>query len=504
MGCIFCYEIDEHGGYIVKKKLLFAATIMLLSSFITGCSRNLYESNASGYTQVTSVEGVYFDMADSWLEQATAITHIAEENDYSVGTYLYKDGESSYLLFDIASIIVCVEKNTDFNFANADSIEAALTSTSLDGIWFTAANEKLKYDTCKRNGAYKLIANVNAEVSVTSELYGNFSGKLASISNDGYEYSLFIGAKADSFDELTKTQLKLINHICKSLTFSTNGNDSNNADDTEYNSIIQGSEASSSESISNATSEPEKSETEREESPKIERGSETEEFVTITDNSDNTDNSENSNNSAKADSSTEFDEKKTLNSNIPESTVTSSSESADDFTSLKNNQSKAESQFSDIYHMLKIGDTGTFQTLNSDASQFEAEDITINALYTGDDAIKLIKEYCSSTDCPYEYEDAPAGTKWHVIEYTLDRAPTDLYANIKLIGLDGEKLKYRGVSYTTRTHDIFYSMETSNGKYAKLYCYYAVPNGCTEYALQIGEQLEDANAKAAYFMISNY
>lgn len=479
----------------MRKKILITVTVLLLSSFLTGCSKNLYESTANGYTQVTSIDGVYFDMADSWLEQATAITHIAEENDYSVGTYLYKDGESSYLLFDIASIIVCVEKNSDFNFEDADSIEAALTSTSLDGIWFTAAHEKLKYDTCKRNGAYKLIANVNAEVSVTSELYGNFAGKLASVSNDEYECSLFIGAKANSYEELTKTQLKLINHICRSLTISS---DKDDMSDTDNGTTVQGTEISASESIENTEVETNTA------SENTESG--TEDLVILPDTHESTEEEHSPDTPAQVDTEivvNDSAEEDSDNGN-DSSEKDSAEKNSSDFTSLKNNQSEAESQFSDIYHMLNIGDTGTFQALNNDGSQFEAEDITITALYTGDDATRLIKEYCNTADCPYAYEDAPSGTKWHVIEYTLDRAPTDLYVNIKMIGLDGEKLKYRGVSYPTRTHDMFYNMEANGGKYTKLYCYYAVPNGCTEYALQVGDQVEDANTSAAYFMVTNY
>ena len=491
----------------MKKKLLVLLTTGL-TLLCAGCG-SLYESTTGGYTQVKSVEGACFDMADSWLEQATAITHISDENDYSVGTYLYKDGKSSYLLFDISSVVVCVENDSNFGFAEASSVEDALKSTSLAGIWFSPTEKNLKYDTSKRHGSYKMIADVNAEVSVTSELYGNFAGKLASVSSNDYECTLFIGARADSYDELTKTQLKLINHICKSLNLDGTESISNteekrdtaeteNADITnEFSTEINTDTKSDTEMVEapNDTEMilPEQSEldSETESESEVKAEEETELITSSTeehDSEEKTDDLKNTN-----------DETESQSTDIGKNKDTSSG-----FSSLKDNQSVASGQFSDIYHMLNIGDTGTLQALNNSSTQYEAEDITINALYTGEDAVNIIRDYCKTKNCPYKYEDAPRGTKWHVIEYTIDREPTDLYANIKLVGLDGEKLKYRGVSYSTRTHDIFYKMTSSDGKYTTLYCYYAVPNGCKEYALQIGDQIEAANSSAAYYIINNY
>ena len=475
----------------MKKRIVLGSIITTLL-FCSGCSGNLYESNANGYTQVKSVDGVYFDMADSWLEQATAITHISEENDYSVGTYLYKNGESSYLLFNIDSIIVCVDNGSSYNFESTDSMAETLESTSLDGIWFTSTDDKkLDYEESSKNGTYKMIASVNAAVSVTSELYGDFSGKLACIETGDYECSLFVGARAENYDDLSKNQKKLINHIVKSLTIS----------DEEILSAGETEENTEASSDNITVVEP------TEESEDTEIIEDTEEDVTITDENISTETEDDSLEATEIPVETEeiTIEQDTEDSNVnSEATTEEAQSSADNFTALENNQSESTDTFSDIYHMLSIGATGTFQALNNTGDQFEAENITIENLYTGADAINIIKEYCNSKECPYKYEDAPAGTSWHCIEYTIDRQPTDLYANIKILGLDGELLKHRGVSYTSRTHDIFYKMTSSDGRYSKMYCYYAVPNGCKEYMLQVGDYIEDANTTAACYYINNY
>ena len=46
--------------------------------------------------------------------------------------------------------------------------------------------------------------------------------------------------------------------------------------------------------------------------------------------------------------------------------------------------------------------------------------------------------------------------------------------------MDGENLKFRGIEYTQRTYDIPVSD-------TEFYSFYAVPNGCREYVLEMGE-----------------
>lgn len=164
-------------------------------------------------------------------------------------------------------------------------------------------------------------------------------------------------------------------------------------------------------------------------------------------------------------------------------------------------QTMKENHFSTLQCMLEIGDTGTFQALNKDASHFETENITIYALYMGAEAVSIIKKYCNTDECPYTYENPPEGTSWHVIEYTIDRAPEDLYADIRVFGLDEKRLADADSSYTTRTHDIYSDMKKEETRYTGLYCYYAVPDDCSEYVLRVGDKLSGVDSDLAYYHI---
>ena len=136
--------------------------------------------------------------------------------------------------------------------------------------------------------------------------------------------------------------------------------------------------------------------------------------------------------------------------------------------------------------MLSIGQTGVLDAGASDGKTLERTNITIQKLYIGDEAKNIIKSHCQTAGALYEYEEAPAGYSWHVVEYTLLKDPAELYVNIKMLGLDGEKLKFRGVPASSRTYDIYSFKEQAEAGYIKLYCYYAVPNGCKEYMLECG------------------
>lgn len=172
---------------------------------------------------------------------------------------------------------------------------------------------------------------------------------------------------------------------------------------------------------------------------------------------------------------------------------------------LKNqlvSENKEESTESLETQMRNIGEGGVIRALSNDGQSLEIAYLTVNNLYTGEEAENIIKKYCNSAECLYEYEDAPAGYSWHVIEYTTDTAPEDLYIDIRLRGLDGGKLKFRGVAASERTHDIFvYTAKTENG-YEKQYCYYAVPNGCTEYILTAGVEIKGVIGISRYCILT--
>ena len=69
------------------------------------------------------------------------------------------------------------------------------------------------------------------------------------------------------------------------------------------------------------------------------------------------------------------------------------------------------------------------------------------------------------------------------------------YVNVKLRGMDGENLKFRGIAYSQRTYDISVSD-------TEFYSFYAVPNGCREYVLEIGEGAgKSEGVVSAYYVV---
>lgn len=423
---------------MIKRKIVTIAA-MVIAMMLSGCGKEMYEENKSGYTNVTSVQGVTFDMPESVLAQATAITSISPEEDYGYNTFLYKDGKGSYLLFNIGSIVVAVENTTNYELRDTKDVQQAISEKSLNGIWLET-KEKFKYEDKEKDGVYKLIAEVAADVSITPDIYGMFTGKLAYIATDNYECTMFIGARRENNGSLTDSQEKIINHITKSLTINTETLP-NEAVDIEDTNSTQTEEIADSEVIMDENTKESDSE-----------------IIEVEETEDN------------------------------------------EYVVRKSNQKKTEDGYSDIYHLLSIGDTGKFKALTNDAAASTIGEITIEKLYTGKEAEEIIKKYCNSKEAKYEYKEPEDGYSYHVVEYKLDKSPSELYVNIKMEGLDGERLRYRGISCTTRTHDIFAYMTED---YGKLYCYYEIPNGCEEYILECGTRVEDSGDTACY-IINNY
>ena len=105
---------------------------------------------------------------------------------------------------------------------------------------------------------------------------------------------------------------------------------------------------------------------------------------------------------------------------------------------IEDNQGEVGNKYSDIYHLLSIGMTGLYHAYDKDAEiSLSDGEITIEQLYTGNEAINIIKNYCTSGKAMYQYADAPEGYTWHVIRYSLLKPQSELYTNIKVEGLDG-------------------------------------------------------------------
>lgn len=161
-------------------------------------------------------------------------------------------------------------------------------------------------------------------------------------------------------------------------------------------------------------------------------------------------------------------------------------------------------EFSDIYNKLTIGEKGYFYTAIYENASYMINNVTIEEIYTGADAESIIKQYYETSDNALGgYQDAPDGYSWHVARYSLGNEPDKSYANIRVESTDGNRLRYEGETCTTRTYDMINNWKNKTD----LYCYYAVPDGCTEYVLEVGDRkrtMEEGAYQTAFYRISNF
>lgn len=442
----------------MKREAVSALMMIAAASLLTGCG-SLYTNHKNGYTKINAVSNVEFEMPDNFLENATAITDISQDSDYEASqTYLYKNGDDCFMLFNVNSVIVAVSTATNYDLEDADDVDSVITDGNLNGICFSPEDGKnYTYEESNKKESYKMIADAMGDVSVTTELYGKYAGKFVYVSNDSMECTMFVGANVEKYKKLTSSQEKLIEHVAKSLVIST---------DNTVNAPVSDKEMQ------------EKADTEIKVSEEVKTEASDSKDAVMSESEEKVDNTENR--------STAIDD------------VTKIDDGEKKYLHADSNQHEAKGTTSDFYHQLKIGDAGKLEAIDNSGKELKSAFVIVNKLYTKDEAESIIKDYCKSDECPYEYADAPDGYSWHMIEYTLSTAPEDLYVNIKLEGLDGEKLKYRGVAASSMTHDIFSYMQKNDDGYSKLYCYYAVPNGCKEYTLEFGTRVEGQNNTACY------
>lgn len=504
----------------MKKKLIVVAFIFAI--LLSGCGTKLYtDGNAEGYTSINNVDGVSFSMLSKVVSNATAVTNISENMNFERNqTYVFKNGESKYMLFNLSSVVLAVEKNTEFNLENAKDKKEAVLSHDVLGIWFDIPGKKLEYTDNTADGVYKFMATVNGEVSITSELYNDFTGKLVVIDDGQNEWSLFIGQAGTDPDELGGDSKKAINYIAASLTKAVlqpqveelgvvaGGTYENDAANTDSVTTVDESVAGSSLKTTVEVNDDLTTEDVIESSSEIfeeagaeassEKSDEVEIIEVVSDEPTDEASKEGSEESGSI-ASTEITEKASSESSEDVESNNSNEPTAQRGDRIVlNNQKKKErtdntSYESSIYDMLTIGNWG-FADIKNIGSKDRVE-VKITDLVVGKEASMLIKEACASKTVPYQYFDAPAGCTWHLVKVTAKENKG--YVDVKLVGADGNKLNYKGIKYTKRTYEIRIS-ET------EMYVYYAVPNGCPEYVLEIGDGTIENGMNSAYYLLNEY
>lgn len=506
-----------------KRRLLCIITICIMIIHLTSCgSSGLYQSGKEGYSEITTIDGVKFDIVSSIARNATAVTNISEQMEFEANqVYVYKDGESAYFLFKMDAIVCVAEKGTSFRFKESEDKFSALKNSDVLGVWFKSPEKKkLKYDEKKTDEAYKMIATVTAEVTLTSELYSDFAGKLAVIDDGTTEWSFFIGSIGSDFEELNKDEKELIEYMAQSFMLhkkpqitelqqndpvSIGGTEEANEAETmimETEVFIQ------EESETEEMSEMNESMTEISEENTTEESSANVGIITeITEESTTTE--------LEIIEIEEIEETTESQEVTTEETKTTEEENEDTIIDVEEHKGEAQKEhttiilnnqkntvkedgkiyYSNIYDMLPLNKFGYASVQTS--SGFENAVVKVDAVYKGQEAVRIIKDGYAKENI--RYFESQEGTSWHIAHYTVDYSSCSEkgYLNVKLRGMDGENLRFRGIKYSQRTYVIPVSEE-------EYYCFYEVPNGCKEYVLECGDgTVERTDAISAYYMYRN-
>ena len=411
-----------------------------------GSGDGVYEKNRKGYDLITDVPGISFDIPDGIMDFATAITQISEDIGFEPSnTYVYKDLDGIYFLFCMDAIVIAAQKNTQFGIRDCEDLTAAITGHDLFGIWFSVHGKKLASERDSSNGVVKLIADVDASVALTKNIYNDFVGKLTIVDDGSQEWAVFAGVVASQYDQATDNTLEGLDHIAKTVR---------NADiqvgPTDIQ-LVEGSVPESREETVNETATGTVVE-------------ETAEEVPVDETAEGEDSSD-------PNESTDTEETKTIRLNNQRKSV-------DDGTA----------SISSIYSTLGLSQRGYVDVLTKDL-QNESLIVTLAEVLQGGDAANFLSSELGSA----EFVPASAGTTWNVAHYTITYPGQEkYYLNCMFTGMDGDNMRYRGIRYSKKTQTL--------RKGNDIYAYYLVPNGITEYLLKFGDSpLQDA--RCAYYKV---
>ncbi len=508
---------------------IILSAMLVIAMTSTGCTgrKAIIENGISGYEDITSVMDVKFSVPTQFTQTATAITEISDDANLSQkATYLYKDGSKQFLLFNMEQIVVAAEYGTSFGFDKTQDKTEPLERSSIMGVWLSPENPKgFEYEEGRTDVAYKLIGTVKAQAVITTDIYNDYVGKMATISNGTTEWSVFIGAPGDDYESLNSGIRSTIDSVVRSLRPNSDAVQEQRYDislgqevDSVGNSESDGDVEVEVEEINETEATDESSslgssieDISAEAATDVYEEAAEEASTEITDEIPETDGGEQLQEQeievATADSSEEVKEESQETSEEQTAEQAKESEEQQQESEEKskglnlNNQKKRDLDermvyYTDIYSMLGIGHSAFAYSFNDN---LEAETVVVKLLrvYMNDTANEMVKEY--TTRAGTGYAIPPTGTRWEVAEYDVKYAEESLlpYVNVKMTGLDGKRLNHLGISYTTRTYDMF-DKTTGSGTYM---VYYAVPETCNDYVLVFGDGNVDNNITAAYFNV---
>lgn len=152
---------------------------------------------------------------------------------------------------------------------------------------------------------------------------------------------------------------------------------------------------------------------------------------------------------------------------------------------------------SSIYSMLSAKGIGFLEILNEDTGAMEPAYIKINRIIKDADAEQILSDQGIDVEVP---QNCHAEIVEYDIRYT---SQSKSYINICLRGLDGEKLRHRGVAYSSKTYDLPKSDAMENDWYLNNMVYYFVPDGCNTYALECSGIIKSEQYSTAWYCIDS-
>ena len=152
---------------------------------------------------------------------------------------------------------------------------------------------------------------------------------------------------------------------------------------------------------------------------------------------------------------------------------------------------------SSIYSMLSVKGIGFIEILNEDNGAMEPAYIRINRIIKDSEAEQLLKSQGLDVQIP---QNCHVEIVEYDIRYT---SQSKSYINLCIKGLDGEKLRHRGASYSSKTYDLIKSDTMENDWYLSNMAYYFVPDSCNTYALECSGIVKSKQYSTAWYCIDS-
>ena len=425
---------------------------------ITGCGmgKSLYDSGKAGYTPVTTMGGATFEINSAVARNATAITNISPDMNFEPDqTYLYKNGEDEYFLFNMSSVVLVAQKGTKFDLSLSNKAET-VKSAGILGVWFTPEKKNgLEYsEMTDSNGIYKMVATVTGQVSINENLYNDFTGKLSIIDDGSTQWAMFVGSIGDDYSKLDNATQDVLSYMAYTL-------------DVEQNSPIQ----SVGEQVYVVSNDQTLGSEEMEEVPEQISQIETESQDTVPSDIVIIEEEQSMNTEAgiqdetgvqighpetviqEEQSSEEIQStEETVISLEPEYPVIVNGRETIRLNNQKHKEKKPNTVYeSSIYDLLEPGQAGYASVIVG--KKYEKVTVTLDKIYRDKEAQSMLIKFYANGIAQGNYFEASPGTSWQVAHFKINYGDAEGYLNSKFCGMDGAALNYRGIKYSQKTYN---------------------------------------------------